>query len=109
MNLGMRVFRQPASLLRLVLALLALASFAAVQTASAIEVHPDHHGGPNDHCCAGCHAGHFPVLHTVGTLDLTTLPVAVWRMLAEAPPDTSDDGRTFNSSRAPPVLPSSYI
>lgn len=103
MNLGMRVFRQSASLLRLLLVLLALASFASVQTASAIEVHPDHHGGPNDHCCAGCHAGHFPVLHTAGSVNIAILPVAAWRTLAEATLFISDDGRTFNSSRAPPA------
>jgi len=88
---------------RALLVLLVLVSFAAVQTASALEIHPDHHGGPNDHCCAGCHAGHFPVLHSVSTIQLATLPVAAWRTAIEVDPYTSDDGRTFNSSRAPPA------
>jgi hypothetical protein len=85
------------------LVLLVLVSFAAVQTASAIEIHPDHHGGPNDHCCAGCHAGHFPVLPSVGTLQLAGLAVTAWRAGIEVAHYTSDDGRTFNSSRAPPA------
>src|ERR1700694_2436919 len=81
------------------LVLLVLASFAAVQTASALEIHPDHHGGPNDHCCAGCHAGHFPVLPSVGTLQLAGLAVTAWRASVEVTHYTSDAGRTFNSSR----------
>jgi hypothetical protein len=85
------------------LVLLVLVNFAAVQTAGAMEVHPHHHGGPNDHCCAGCHGGHFPVLHTVSTIQLAALPVATWRVTIEVAPHTSDDGRTFNSSRAPPA------
>ena len=74
-HLGMGVPRPSARtwlrLQRAVLILLVLVSFAAVQTASAIEVHAHQHGGPNDHCCAGCHAGHFPVLHTVSTVQLS--------------------------------------
>jgi len=85
------------------LVLLVLVSFAAVQTASALEIHPDHHGGPNDHCCAGCHAGHFPVLPSVSTLQLAGLAVTAWRASVEVAHYTSDDGRTFNSSRAPPA------
>jgi hypothetical protein len=96
----MGVFRQIA---RALLVLLVLVSFAAVQSASAMEIHPDHHGGPDDRCCAGGHAGHFPALHTVSTLQLATLALAVWNTPAEVSPYTSDDGRTFNSSRAPPA------
>ncbi len=96
----MGVFRQ---LARVALVLLVLVSFAALQSASAMEIHPDHHGGPDDRCCAGGHAGHFPALHTVSTLQLATLELAVWHTLAEVSPYTSDDGRTFNSSRAPPA------
>ena len=95
----MGVFRQIA---RILLVLLVLVSFAAVQSASAMEIQPDHHGA-DDRCCAGGHAGHFPALHTVSTLQLATLALAVWQTPAEVSPYTSDDGRTFNSSRAPPA------
>lgn len=96
----MGVFRQIA---RILLVLLVLVSFAAVQSASATEIHPHHHGGPDDHCCAGGHAGHFPALHTVSTIQVAALTLAVWHAPAEVSPYTSDDGRTFNSSRAPPA------
>ncbi len=95
----MGVFRQIA---RILLVLLVLVSFAAVQSASAMEIQPDHHGA-DDRCCAGGHAGHFPALHTVSTLQLAALALAVWHTPAEASPYTSGDGRTFNSSRAPPA------
>jgi hypothetical protein len=96
----MGVFRQ---LARVALVLLVLVSFAGVQTASVMEIHPDHHGGPDDHCCAGGHAGHFPALHTVTSLQLASLAMAAWHSPVEANPYTSGDGRTFNSSRAPPA------
>jgi len=96
----MGVFRQAA---RALLVLLVLVSFAGVQTATAMEIHPDHHGGPDDRCCAGGHAGHFPVLPTVATIQLGTLALTAWHTAIEVAPYTSDDGRTFNSSRAPPV------
>jgi hypothetical protein len=96
----MGVFRQ---LARVLLVLLVLVSFATVQSASAMEIHPDHHGGPDDRCCAGGHAGHFPALHTVSTVQLATLATSVWHTPAEVSTYTSDDGRTFNSSRAPPA------
>jgi peptidoglycan/LPS O-acetylase OafA/YrhL len=90
-------------ILRALLVLLVLVSFAAVQSASAMEIHPDHHGGPDDRCCAGGHAGHFPALHTVSTIQIAALSVAAWHAPSEVAPYTLDDGRTFNSSRAPPV------
>jgi hypothetical protein len=95
----MGAFRQ---LARVLLVLLVLVSFAAVQSASAMEIQPDHHGA-DDRCCAGGHAGHFPALHTISTLQLQTLALAVWHAPAEVSPYTSGDGRTFNSSRAPPA------
>jgi len=95
----MGVFRQIA---RVLLVLLVLVSFAAVQSASAMEIQPDHHGA-DDRCCAGGHAGHFPALHTISTLQLQATALAVWHAPAEASPYTSGDGRTFNSSRAPPA------
>ena len=101
----MGVSRQTAlaKILRTLLVLLVLVSFAGVQSVCAMEIHPDHHGGPDDSCCAGGHAGHFPALHTVSTIQLGALVVAAWHAPAEVAPYTSDDGRTFNSSRAPPV------
>ena len=87
---------------QILLVLLILTSFAAVQAASAIEIFPDHHGS-DDRCCAGGHAGHFPVLVSVGTVQMATLSVAGWRAGIEMDSYTSDDGRTFNSSRAPPA------
>ncbi len=95
----MGVLRQFA---RALLVLLVLVSFTAVQSASAMEIQPDHHGA-DDRCCAGGHAGHFPALHTVSTIQLAALALAVWHTPAEVSPYTSDDGRTFNSSRAPPA------
>jgi len=80
----MGVFRQAA---RALLVLLVLVSFAGVQTATAMEIHPDHHGG----------------LPTVATIQLGTLALTAWHTAIEVAPYTSDDGRTFNSSRAPPV------
>ncbi len=87
---------------RILLVLLVLTSFAAVQAASAIEIFPDHHGA-NERCCAGGHAGHFPVLVSVSSVQLETLSIAGWHAGVELDSYTSDDGRTFNSSRAPPV------
>jgi hypothetical protein len=95
----MGVFRQIA---RVFLVLLVLVSFAAVQSASAMEIQPDHHGA-DDRCCAGGHAGHFPALHIVASIQLARLALTVWHTPAEASPYISDDGRTFNSSRAPPA------
>ena len=95
----MGVFRQIA---RILLVLLVLVSFAAVQSASAMEIQPDHHGA-DDRCCAGGHAGHFPALHTNSTLQLGALALTVWHAPAEVSPYTSGDGRTFNSTRAPPA------
>lgn len=87
---------------RVLLVLLVLTSFAAVQAASVVEIGPDHHGS-NDRCCAGGHAGHFPILVSVSAVHIQTLFVAGWRAGVELDSYTSDDGRTFNSSRAPPA------
>jgi len=87
---------------QILLVLLILSSFAAVQAASVIEIFPDHHGA-NDRCCAGGHAGHFPILVSVSTVQIETLSVAGWRAGVELDSYTSGDGRTFNSSRAPPA------
>lgn len=87
---------------RILLVLLILTTFAAVQAASAIEILPDHHGH-DDRCCAGGHAGHFPVLVSLSAVEIETLSVAGWRTKVELDSYTSDDGRTFNSSRAPPA------
>lgn len=87
---------------QILLVLFILTSFAAVQAASAIEIFPDHHG-PDDRCCAGGHAGHFPVLVSVSAVQIQTLSVAGWRARIDLDSYTSGDGRTFNSSRAPPA------
>ena len=87
---------------RVLLILVMLTSFAGVQAASAIEICPDHHGA-DDRCCAGGHAGHFPVLVGVSILQIAALSVAGWHAGFELDSYTSDDGRTFNSSRAPPA------
>jgi len=87
---------------RILLVLLVLSSFAAVQAASAIEIFPDHHGA-DDRCCAGGHAGHFPVLVSVTAVQIQTLSIAGWRAGIELESYISGDGRTFNSSRAPPA------
>lgn len=105
----MGVFSQSASQIqswdkagRILLVLLILTSFAVVQAASAIEIFPDHHGA-SDRCCAGGHAGHFPVLVSVSAIQIQTLSVAGWRARIDLDSYTSGDGRTFNSSRAPPA------
>ena len=85
------------------LVLLVLANFAALQTASAIETHAHHHGGPNDHCCPGCHGGHFPILQTAGSIQVSALTASGWRQALDAAPHISGDSRAFNSSRAPPA------
>lgn len=84
------------------LVLLVLVNFTAVQSASAMELHPDGHGA-SDHCCPVCHGGHFPVLPAVSNVQLGALAIDAWRDVIEVAPPASGDGRTFNSSRAPPV------
>ena len=87
--------------------LLVLVNFAAVQAESAIELHPHSHsgssGGRNDHCCAACHGGHFPVLHTASNVQVAALAMASWQTIIEVEVPASGDGRTFNSCRAPPA------
>jgi hypothetical protein len=109
MNVTMGVSRQLAPPIRswdkvgrILLILLVLTSFAAVQTASATEICPDHHGA-DDRCCAGGHAGHFPVLVSVTNVTIATISVTGWHSKTELASYYSDDGRTFNSSRAPPA------
>jgi hypothetical protein len=87
----------------ILLVLLVAVNFAAVQTESAMELHAHHHGGPNDHCCAGCHGGHFPVLNNASSLALSGLTVANWRAIIDVAQPASSDNRTFNPSRAPPA------
>ena len=86
------------------LVLLVLVNFAAVQAESATELHPHSHGGgPNDHCCAACHGGHFPVIHSASSVQVAALAIAAWQTKIEVEVPASGDGRTFNSSRAPPA------
>src|SRR5579862_8964322 len=90
-------------LFRIFLTLLVLASFVAIQTEAAVEDHPHHHGGPNDHCCPGCHSGHFSVLHTLSKTQLAPLAVAEWHTSSELTPPASDESKAFSSPRAPPA------
>jgi hypothetical protein len=83
--------------------LLVLASFVAVQTEAAVADHPHHHGGPNDHCCPGCHGGHFSVLHSLGRIQLAPLALADWHTPFELTPPASDESKVFSSPRAPPA------
>src|SRR5947209_20061241 len=107
MGASLRSLHKPSwpRILRCVLVLLMAVGFACVQTASALENHPDHHTGASDHCCAACHAGHFPVLHTINTVQLAPLQLTVWRAFVHITPDISNHGLTLNSSLAPPVYP----
>jgi hypothetical protein len=91
------------NLCRALLILLVLVNFAALQTASAMETHVHHHGGPNDHCCPGCHGGHFPVLQTASGTQVAALSVSGWRKTLEVVPSAFGNRNTFNSSRAPPA------
>ena len=85
------------------LVLLVLANFTALQTASAVETHAHHHGGPNDHCCPGCHGGHFPVLQTAGSIQVAALTASGWRTALDAAPSAASTSRALNFSRAPPA------
>src|SRR5450432_1923140 len=90
-------------LCRVLLVLLVLVNFTALQTSSVVETHAHHHGGPNHHCCPGCHGGHFPVLQTASSIQVAALSVSGWRKTFHVEPSVSGDSRTFNSSRAPPA------
>jgi hypothetical protein len=90
-------------LCRALLILLVLANFTALQTASAVELHAHHHGGPNDHCCPGCHGGHFPFLQTADSVQIAAPSVSEWRRTRNAAQSASSTSHTFNSSRAPPA------
>jgi len=84
------------------LVLAVLASFAAIQIAAAVSNHPDH-GGPNDHCCAACHGGHYPVLQTDTFVHVQHLILAGWHPLMDDERPISREWNTVNSSRAPPA------
>jgi hypothetical protein len=90
-------------LCRMLLVLMVLANFAVLQTASAVETHAHHHGGPNDHCCPGCHGGHFPLLQPAGSIQVAALTVAGWRKALDTAPRAFGGSRTLNSCRAPPA------
>ena len=88
---------------RVLFVLLVLASFSVLQAESAVELHAHHHGGPNDHCCPGCHGGHFPILQTSGSVAVAALGVSEWYALPRADASISSSYRTLHSSRAPPA------
>lgn len=106
----MNVFRQsaaqqtrPLQVLRLLFVLLVLVNFAALQIGSAIEVHAHQHGGPNDHCCPGCHGGHFPLLQAAGTVQVAGLSASTWWTTLHEVASQSVGVFTLSSPRAPPV------
>jgi len=85
-----------------ILVLAVLASFLFVQTAAALSDHPDHEG-PNDHCCAACHGGHYPVLQTQTFVHIAQLTLAQWHEAVDDARPASHEWTTVNSSRAPPA------
>jgi hypothetical protein len=88
---------------RILLVLLVAASFAVLQAESVVELHAHHHGGPNDHCCPGCHGGHYPILQTSGSIEMAALGFSEWHALPSSDASVSGTYRTLNSSRAPPA------
>jgi hypothetical protein len=90
-------------LLRALFVLLVLANFGAVQIHSATEFHAHQHGGPNDHCCPGCHGGHFPMLQAVGTVDVAGVSVSAWWTVLHEAASLSRESFPLSSPRAPPV------
>src|ERR1700687_5997102 len=82
---------------RALLVLLVLVNFAALQASSVVETHAHHDGGPNHHCCPGCHGGHFPVLQTACCFHVAAISISGWRKAFHLAPATCGDGRTFNS------------
>ena len=79
-----------------------LAGFFVVQTAAAVAIHPDH-DGPNDHCCAACHGGHYPVVQTDTFVHVARFAVAAWHQLNDDERPLSREWIAVNSSRAPPA------
>jgi hypothetical protein len=88
---------------RALLVLLVIASFAMLQSESVVELHAHHHGGPNDHCCPGCHSGHYPILQATGIVAIASLGISEWHSLPSADAPVSGSYRSLHSSRAPPV------
>jgi hypothetical protein len=76
--------------------------FVAVQTAAALSDHSDHEG-PNDHCCAACHGGHYPVLQTQAVVFTARLIMSGWHSWHEEELPLAREWSAVNSSRAPPV------
>jgi hypothetical protein len=88
---------------RALFVLLVLVNFAALQIDSAVEFHAHQHGGPNDHCCPGCHGGHFPLLQAAGTVQIAGLSVSAWATTLHEVASLSVDAFALSSPRAPPV------
>ena len=85
----------------MVLCLLVLASFLGAQVSAAIDDHA--HEGPDHHCCAGCHSGHFPLLPALTGVQVAVLVVSGWRHLPNEVRPVSAYTRSFHPSRAPPA------
>ena len=88
---------------RALFVLLVLVNFAALQIDSAIDFHAHQHGGPNDHCCPGCHGGHFPMLQAVGTVHFAGLSVYTRWISLDQVASHSAAVFTLSPPRAPPV------
>jgi hypothetical protein len=89
---------------RLLLALLVLISFAAVQAAALPDDH-QHPGGnsqSHSHCCPACHAGQLPVILETA-FEYATPTESVWWSVAEEIPAQHGVLDTSRSSRAPPA------
>ena len=96
-----RPFRLFRRLPQVMLCLLVLASFLGAQVTAAIDDHG--HGGPDHHCCAGCHPGHFPLLPVLSGVQVAALPVSGWRQLPNEADPVSAFRLSFHPSRAPPA------
>jgi hypothetical protein len=82
---------------------LLIVSFAGLQTAAALESHPQHHGGAEDHCCAICHVGQLIALATPAIFSLAPPEIAAWSLASTPAPAPATCHVEFCSSRAPPA------
>jgi hypothetical protein len=89
---------------RLLLALVVLISFAAVQAAALPDdhQHPDGNSKSHSHCCPACHAGQLPVILETA-FEFATPAEAMWWNVTEEIPAHHGVLDTSRSSRAPPA------
>lgn len=81
---------------------LVLACFLTGQVEAAIDSHQHQHGGPNSHCCAGCHGVHVPVVSPEGGYRLQIPLVAAGSLDPDESAQAVSCARLFIPSRAPP-------